>query len=109
MDVSAVDPRVIKILDLKTPASKEASKNKIENLQHLNETDQIKFVICNRDDYEWCRDKLEQYKLYQSNEVLFSPSHTDMPATELAAWILEDKLAVRLQLQIHKYLSLWRS
>jgi len=104
MDVSAVDPRVVKILDIKTPASKEQGKNKLENLRHLSGQDQIKFVICNRKDYEWSKEKLKEYKLCQANEVLFSPSHSDMQAAELAAWILADKLPVRLQLQLHKYL-----
>ena len=104
MDVSALDPRVMKILDLKTPASGEESRNKMENLRYLTDRDQIKFVICNRQDYEWSRHKLAEYHLSQSHEVLFSPSHSDMPAAELAEWILADKLPVRLQLQIHKYL-----
>jgi len=104
MDVSAVDPRVIKILDLKTPASGEVDKNKFENLRHLSVKDQIKFVICNRDDYEWSKEKLKEYKLEERNEVLFSPSHSEIEAVDLAEWILEDKLPVRLQVQLHKYI-----
>ena len=104
MDVSRVDPRVTKILDLKTPASKEEDKNKLDNLQYLTDKDQIKFVICNRGDYEWSRTKLREHKLHERNEVLFSPSHTEIKGVELAEWILEDKLPVRLQLQLHKYL-----
>lgn len=104
IDVSAVDSRVMKILDLKTPASKEQHRNKMENLQYLSEQDQIKFVICNRADYEWSKQQLNEYKLYEKNEVLFSPSHSEVEAVELAEWVLKDKLPIRLQLQLHKYL-----
>jgi len=104
LDVSAVDPRVIKVIDIKTPGSKESSKNYLENLSHLLPKDQIKFVICDRKDYEWSRDFLTQYQLEKQCEVLFSPSYQEQPAGELADWILKDRLPVRMQIQLHKYL-----
>lgn len=104
MDVAGVDPRVIKILDLKTPASGEAGKNRFENLDYITPRDQIKFVICNDNDYEWAKQILNQYRLQERCEVLFSPSHGQMDATQMAEWILRDKLPVRFQIQLHKYL-----
>lgn len=104
MDVAAVDTRVVKVMDLKTPGSGEAAKNRIENLQHIGERDQIKFVICDHGDYEWSRDVLNQYRLHERCEILFSPCHDQLPAAQLADWILEDKLPVRFQIQLHKYL-----
>ncbi len=105
MDVSAVDPRVIRVLDLKTPGSREQDKNRMENLGYLKAHDEIKFVICDRTDYEWARQLLQERKLDQLCEVLFSPSYGQQDATELAGWILADQLPVRFQLQIHK--ALW--
>lgn len=105
MDVSETDPRVIKILDLKTPASKEMQKNRYENLQYLCKQDEVKFVLCDRDDYDWAKQQLQQYKLTDICEVLFSPSYTELSPTDLANWILEDQLAVRFQTQLHK--NLW--
>lgn len=103
LDVSGVDPRVVKILDLKTPASGESHRNCWENLQHLGAADQIKFVICDRGDYEWARFKLAEHDLAgRAGEVLFSPSHGQLDPAALAAWILEDRLPVRMQLQLHK-------
>lgn len=104
LDVSAVDPRVVKILDLKTPASGESHRNRWENLAHLTPKDQIKFVICDRSDYEWARFKLSEHQLHERCEVLFSPSFGQLPGADLAAWILEDRLPVRMQLQLHKLL-----
>lgn len=104
MNVAEVDERVIKIMDLKTPASKEEDKNKFENLLHITAKDQIKFVICGRADYDWAKLKLDEYKLTEKCEILFSPEHESTNPTDLAEWILEDKLNVRLQLQLHKYL-----
>jgi len=104
MDVSALDPRVMKILDLKTPASGEMEKNRTENLEHLCEQDQIKFVICDRADYEWSKSILTRYHLNERCEVLFSPEHEHLPAAQLADWILADRLPVRFQIQLHKYL-----
>lgn len=104
IDISKVDDRVMKILDIKTPGSTEDSKNKFENLAHLSNKDQIKFVICNRSDYEWSKQKLNEMNVLDICEVLFSPEHDSLNPTDLANWILDDKLNVRLQLQMHKYL-----
>ena len=104
MDVAEVDPRVMKIVDIKTPASGESDKNRHENLGFLRTPDQIKFVICNREDYEWARKLLHEKHLHELCEVLFSPSHKELDAKLLADWILEDKLPVRFQVQLHKYL-----
>lgn len=105
MNLSNVDPRVVKVMDIKTPDSTESERNIWENLDYLSPRDQIKFVICSRNDYEWCKEKLEQYQLTDRYEVLFSPSHDQLSASELADWILEDQLAVRFQIQLHK--ALW--
>ena len=105
LDVSAVDPRVVKILDLKTPGSGESHRNRLVNLAHLTRRDEVKFVICDRADYEWSRAMCEEHALAERvNDVLFSPSHTELPARRLAEWILEDRLPVRLQVQLHKVL-----
>lgn len=104
IDVSGVDPRVVKVVDIKTPASKEEAKNKWDNLQFLLPHDQIKFVICDEADYVWAKEKLMQHGLTERCQVLFSPSHHQLKAGELADWILRDKLKVRLQIQLHKYL-----
>jgi 7-carboxy-7-deazaguanine synthase len=104
LDVSQVDSRVVKVIDIKTPGSLEDNKNHFENLSHLSKHDQIKFVICSREDYEWSKAILEQYKLNQHCEILFSPSYQQQPAGQLADWIIEDQLPVRLQIQLHKYL-----
>lgn len=105
MPVAAVDPRVVKVLDLKTPASGEVAKNDYENIDQLTTNDQLKFVICDRNDYEWARFKLDEYALVpRVSDVLFSPSHEQLAPKELAEWILKDRLPVRLQLQLHKYL-----
>lgn len=103
MDVSNVDPRVVKVLDIKTPDSKEVDKNLYSNLDHLTKQDQVKFVLCGEDDYKWACDFLRQHDLGDV-EVLFSPSHHELKPRELADWILRDKLQVRLQLQLHKLL-----
>ena len=105
LDVSGVDPRVVKVLDLKTPGSGESHRNLWPNLEHLSAHDQVKFVICDRSDYEWARFKLAEHALTQRvDEVLFSPSHGQQDAATLAAWVLEDRLPVRVQLQLHKVL-----
>ena len=104
IDVSAVNERVIKILDLKTPGSGEVAKNRYENLDFLGPRDEIKFVICDRVDYDWSKSKLAEYRLNERCQVLFSGSHEQLPARQLADWILEDRLPVRLQIQLHKYL-----
>ncbi len=104
MDISGVDDRVVIVMDLKTPASGESEKNRYENLSQLAKKDQLKFVICDREDYEWSKAKIEEYTLDDKCEVLFSPVHGQALATELADWIIEDNLAVRFQLQLHKLL-----
>lgn len=104
MDISNVDPRVVRVMDLKTPASNEESKNRYSNLQLLTGKDQLKFVICNRDDYDWSVAKLAEYQLPQRCEILFSPVHGDLSPTDLAEWIIQDNLPVRMQIQLHKYL-----
>ena len=105
LDVSQVDPRVSKVLDLKTPDSGEAHRNLYENIAHLTTNDQLKFVICSRQDYQWAKFKIDEYQLNKRvSDVLLSPSHQQQDPRELAEWILADKLAVRLQVQLHKYL-----
>ena len=103
LSVAEVDPRVVKVLDLKTPASGEVSRNLYENMAYLQSSDQVKFVICDRQDYEWARLKIDELKLADKVEnILFSPSVGQQNATELAEWILADHLQVRFQLQLHK-------
>lgn len=103
-DIADVDGRVMKIMDIKTPGSGEDGRNRLANLAWLTRRDQIKFVICDRADYDWCRQTLNEHKLTDICEVLFSPEHDSLAAVELAEWILADQLNVRLQLQLHKYL-----
>jgi 7-carboxy-7-deazaguanine synthase len=102
--LAGVDPKVVKVMDIKTPASGEVLKNRWENLPLLDSKDQIKAVICSRDDYEWFCTIATAHDLYNRCEVLLSPSHTQLQARELAEWILADRLPVRFQLQLHKYL-----
>lgn len=104
MDISGMDPRVVRIVDLKTPASGEVQRNRLDNIDELRETDSVKFVICDRGDYDWSCSILSKYDLAARCEVLYSPSYEQLDATTLADWILEDRLAVRLQIQLHKYL-----
>ncbi len=105
MPVADVDPRVSKVVDLKTPASGEQHRNLMENLDHLDANDQVKFVICDRDDYDWARFQVDQHRLPERvGEVLFSPSFEQLPARDLADWIIDDNLPVRFQLQLHKLL-----
>lgn len=105
LPIGGVDPRVVKVLDLKTPASAEMARNDYGNVVHLTSRDQVKFVICDRADYEWARFKVDEYRLAaRVSDVLFSPSHGELEPRELAEWILEDRLPVRLQLQLHKLL-----
>jgi len=103
--VAGVDDRVVKVVDLKTPASQECHRNLYDNIDLLNPHDQVKFVICDRQDYDWAKMQIDQYKLNDRvDEVLFSPSHGELTGAQLAEWILEDGLQVRFQLQLHKYL-----
>ncbi|RAU43062.1 7-carboxy-7-deazaguanine synthase QueE [Pseudomonas sp. RIT411] len=105
LDVSGVDGRVSKVVDLKTPGSGEVGRNLYANLDHLTPNDQVKFVICSREDYDWAISKLIEYRLEQrAGEVLFSPSHGQVAPRELAEWIVADNLPVRFQLQLHKIL-----
>ncbi len=104
LDVSQVDSRVMKVLDLKTPGSGEVDKNRYQNLEHLMPRDQVKFVICDRADYVWARRVLDEYRLATRCEVLFSPSFAQQDAAELAGWVLQDRLPVRFQIQLHKML-----
>lgn len=104
LPVDQVDSRVVKVLDLKTPASGEAGRNRYENLPLLTPRDQIKFVLCCRADYEWAKALMKEHALASRCEILFSPSHTQLPARELADWIVADRLPVRFQIQLHKYL-----
>jgi 7-carboxy-7-deazaguanine synthase len=104
LPVAEVDPRVRRVVDVKTPASGEMARNLLDQLGALNARDQIKFVICDRGDYEWSRALVSERGLQQRAMVLFSPSHEQLPARQLADWILEDRLPVRMQMQLHKIL-----
>ncbi len=103
LSVRDVDPRVVKILDIKTLGSGESEKNHWQNLQYLSARDQVKFVLCDRKDYEWARDVVREHPLPVA-EWLFSPSYGELDLRELAEWILADQLPVRLQVQLHKWI-----
>lgn len=108
MAIDHVDKRVSVVLDIKTPGSDEVDKNRFENVSRLKPDDQIKFVICDRKDYEWSKAKIQQLDLPgRVTEILFSPSFEQLPAAELAEWILQDALPVRMQMQMHK--QIWGS
>jgi 7-carboxy-7-deazaguanine synthase len=104
MPLEDVDARVVLVVDVKTPGSGEERRNLYGELDRLQSKDQTKFVICSREDYEWSRAKVQELKLADRCSVLFSPSHEQLAARELADWILEDRLPVRFQIQLHKYL-----
>ncbi len=104
LDVARVDPRVVKVMDLKTPGSGEVERNRYCNLEHLNPRDQVKFVLCDRADYDWAKEQLVKYELPHICEVLFSPVQGQLAPRELADWIVADRLPVRFQMQLHKYL-----
>ncbi|MDG2175481.1 MAG: 7-carboxy-7-deazaguanine synthase QueE [Gammaproteobacteria bacterium] len=105
MDISRVDSRVVKILDIKTPGSAEMHRNLESNIEFLQAQDQVKFVICTKEDYLWAQEKLTHYALLEKvDEVLFSPSKQELEPKQLAEWILKDQLQVRMQVQLHKYL-----
>ncbi len=105
LDISAVDPRVSRVLDLKTPGSDEVARNRYENIGLLTANDQVKFVLCSREDYDWAVSKLIEYRLDErAGEVLFSPSHHQLAPRDLADWIVADNLPVRFQMQLHKVL-----
>ena len=103
-DIQAVDPRVMIVMDLKTPDSLEESKNMYTNIQHLKTGDQIKIVICSQKDYQWAKELLEKNIIPANIEILFSPSWGQIDPKQLAEWILADALPVRLQVQLHKIL-----
>ena len=104
MSLDGVDARVVRVVDVKTPASGEEPRNRYDELQRLDGKDLVKFVVCDRADYEWSRAKLAELDLARRCTVLFSPSHDQLPARDLADWVLEDRLPVRFQIQLHKYL-----
>lgn len=105
MNIAGVDPRVSVVMDLKTPDSGEAHRNLYSNIELLKPVDQVKFVICSRQDYQWARMKLDEYQLARRvDDVLFSPSHQQINPTDLADWIVQDRLPVRFQIQLHKLL-----
>ena len=104
IDIGNVDPRVVRVVDIKTPASGEVARNRWANLDALQPHDEIKFVLCDRADYDWARERLAEHRLAQRCAVLFSPSQGQVDAGQLAEWILADRLPVRFQLQLHKVL-----
>ena len=104
IDVADVDVRVSRVVDIKTPGSGEVARNRWENLPLLTPRDQVKLVICSRADYEWARDVVAGHGLHRRCDVLFSPSHAQVSPRELADWIVQDRLPVRFQMQLHKQL-----
>jgi 7-carboxy-7-deazaguanine synthase len=104
LDISEVDTRVSRIVDIKTPGSNEVHRNLWSNLELLTPHDQVKFVICSRDDYEWAKAIVAEHRLHERCDVLFSPSFTQIAPRELADLIVADRLPVRFQLQLHKVL-----
>jgi len=104
LDISEVDERVMRVVDIKTPASGEIEKNRWENLPFLTRHDEIKFVLCDENDYQWAKQTLLQYHLAEKCAVIFSPAHGTLGATQLAEWILRDHLPVRMLVQLHKLL-----
>ena len=104
ISIKEVDPRIKIILDIKTPESGEEKKNHWENLNLIHAKDEIKFVLCSREDYDWAKKILDQYQLTERCHVLFSPVYQKINATDLGNWILQDQLPVRLQIQLHKLL-----
>ncbi|MDP9082954.1 MAG: 7-carboxy-7-deazaguanine synthase QueE [Pseudomonadota bacterium] len=104
LDIAAVDSRVSRVVDVKTPGSREDSRNRIENFGLLTLRDQLKFVICSREDYDWSKAFLHEHGLPERCRILFSPSYKQVSPTALAEWILADRLPVRFQLQLHKIL-----
>ena len=104
LSIKEVDSRIKIILDIKTPESGEEKKNHWENLEAINSKDEIKFVLCSREDYDWAKQILDQYQLTEKCEILFSPVYQKLNATDLGNWILKDQLHVRMQIQLHKLL-----
>ena len=105
MSIAKVDPRVVTVMDLKTPGSLECDRNLESNIGLLKKIDQVKFVICDRRDYEWAKAKCDQYDLrHRVSDILFSPSFGALSYKDLANWILLDRLKVRMQVQLHKHI-----
>ncbi|MCK7592638.1 7-carboxy-7-deazaguanine synthase QueE [Pseudomarimonas salicorniae] len=104
LDIGAVDPRVSRVMDLKAPGSGEIARNRLENIALLTEHDQLKFVLADRADFDWAVGMLGEHRLTERCEVLFSPVWESLPPAELAQWVLDAKLAVRMQVQLHKIL-----
>ncbi len=104
IDIADVDTRVSRIVDIKTPGSGELHRNHWANIAQLTPHDQVKFVICSREDYDWAKSVLAEHALASRCDVLFSPSFTQISPRELADWIVADRLPVRFQLQLHKIL-----
>jgi 7-carboxy-7-deazaguanine synthase len=104
LDIASVDPRVSRVVDVKTPGSREAARNRLDNFEFLTPRDQLKFVICSREDYDWSKAFLLEHGLSERSRILFSPSYNDISPTALADWILADRLPVRFQVQLHKVL-----
>lgn len=104
ISIAQVDPRVVNVMDLKTPGSGEMGKNLWDNIELLKPTDQVKFVLCDESDYHWACEQVDKWGMIDRCEVLFSPALGLQDATELAEWILRDRLQVRFQIQLHKYL-----
>ncbi len=105
LPITAVDPRVSRVLDIKTPASGESARNLAENVADLRPHDQVKFVIVDRGDFEWSANFVREHQLdARVGHVWFSPSHDDLPAGQLADWMLAERVPARLQIQLHKYL-----
>ncbi|MDA0692255.1 MAG: radical SAM protein [Nitrospinae bacterium] len=102
LPINEVPEQVVKIMDLKCPGSGEESKNNYENLRHLTLKDEVKFVILDREDYDWSKKILNEYSIHKNAQVLFSPVYEKLDLKDLAQWILEDNLPVRLQTQLHK-------
>jgi len=104
IDISEVDPRVSRVLDIKTPGSAEVHRNHWDNIALLTPLDQVKFVICSREDFDWARGIVAAHALIERCDVLFSPSQAQLPPRALADWIVAEKLPVRFQMQLHKIL-----
>ncbi len=106
LDIEPIDDRVRVIMDLKAPGSGETDKNLYENIEHLKPTDEVKIVILDRADFDWAADAVREYRLAERAEVIFSPVHGDLEPGELSEWIVEERLPVRLGIQLHKYLGM---
>ena len=104
MDISGLDARVARVVDVKTPGSREAQRNRIDNFGLLTQHDQLKFVICSREDFDWSKAFIQEHALAGRCQILFSPSYKQIAPALLADWILADRLPVRFQLQLHKVL-----